>query len=743
VYGLYYQTSNITINTLNSSQFNYTIIPSTASPDIYYIQLDFSTSISNHPVLTLNLNPPDAVLYNTSTTLQLSTTKVETSLLDYYALDAAAKAMVDATTSGSDGINSAAGSAFAANNFLLGSSFGIKSLVSMDIIRFLRYFLIDYPPNVLAMYQSTMPTSDLVPNVNINEDPADGSLPDIFNNYSLSTYCFNNNGNLLIEASVYASVGILMILLMKISKKTKNLYFRVLIILCRLIFVWNYALSYFLSQFMVFALGTFLAFRYPTEVTAMGKFNYAFAFFSFVLIFFVFAFSFYIIIKLRPRLKSKMEEEEQQEKLNEEKSISNPLPHSNSNTSSRALKGAENSNTVFPEPFSPSFSPVLKRNEEIDEVKELSKDVSKKQKTVNFDKANEKTMDEISGEVTPTLNKSHKTMKASQFKKIEMTLDGKDKLFSKPPVLTKTIIINNPNLQMNEENNITIAQDGGKTKDIYLNNAFDYDIKAEGQDKPGILPSLFRKLSKALPMHFFDSSNTTNSKVPWLNRLKTKINSLLTKKSNNTLDWRKDDEIEMEKNLDLLTKSFFPLHRDYNHKRAIQSFYVIFDLLRQTLFSLLVVLTFDTPFRGLIFVNLINIAYFVGYFIIRPFRETPDLIQNFLNEVCLLISSLSAFIMASMEKFNSVHMETKMTLGWIMVFANTFLILMFLFRVGVNFVGLIYLMGRLAITLLVKKFRKTLRVEVEKKPILDGNKNKKEEDQVAFQQLLDIMNFLR
>ena len=193
------------------------------------------------------------------------------------------------------------------------------------------------------------------------------------------------------------------------------------------------------------------------------------------------------------------------------------------------------------------------------------------------------------------------------------------------------------------------------------------------------------------------------------------------KKSNNsTLDWKNNNEMDkenMEKHLELLSKSFFTLHKDYNHKRAIQSFYVILDLLRQAVFSMLVALTFDTPFIGLIFVNLINIAYFVGYFTIRPFRETPDLIQNFLNEICLLISSLSAFIMASMEKFNSVHMETKMTLGWIMVFVNTFLILFFLFRVGVNLVGLIYLIGRLGITLLLNKFRKTFKVDVRKNPI--------------------------
>ena len=397
LFNLYYQKSNLSISTLNASVYGYTITQSSASVDIYYINLNYSVSVSNKPVLTLSLNPPDAVLYNTSTTLQLSTTKVQCTLNDYYVMDASTKSLVDATKSGTNTINSAAGDAFAANNFMMGSSFGVKSLVSMDTIRFLRYFTIDYPPNVLAMYQSSMPMSDLVPNVNINEDPADGSIPDIFNTYNMSTYCFNNNGNSLIEAMVYVSVGVFILQLLKISKKTRNHYFRVLCLIFRLVFVWNYAISYFLSQFMTFTLSTFLAFRYPSNVTPTGQANYFFAYVTLCLVFAVFGSCGYIIWKLRPMLMAKFLEKQQKEAQNAEKVSAIQLPHLGSNISARPLKGGDMSSTVFPDLQSPE-------PKGIDEVGEIRKELAKNNKSVTFNQTMDKTMDEIpeGGDVSPS-----------------------------------------------------------------------------------------------------------------------------------------------------------------------------------------------------------------------------------------------------------------------------------------------------------------------------------------------------
>ena len=229
---------------MNSTSYNYTITRS--STDVFFITMNYSTSVSNRPILTIDLNPPDEILYNTSINQQLTNKKLQASLSDYYFIDASLQAMLSTTSEGTNSLNLAAGNAFAANNLLLGSSFGIKSLISMDIIRFLRYFLIDYPPPVLAMYETSMPTSDLIPNINFDEEEADGTLPDIFIKYKLSIYSFNNNGNIWTETFAYIAVGLCVSFLMKLFKTSKNRYFLLILLICRLVFVWNYALSYFL-----------------------------------------------------------------------------------------------------------------------------------------------------------------------------------------------------------------------------------------------------------------------------------------------------------------------------------------------------------------------------------------------------------------------------------------------------------------------------------------------------------------
>ena len=640
-------------------------------------------------------------------------------------MDASTKAMVDTAKTGSSGINTAAGNAFTANNFMMGSSFGVKSLVSMDTIRFLRYFTIDYPPNVLAMFQAQMPMSDLVPNVNIEEDPADGSLPDIFNNYNLSTYCFNNNGNSLVEALVYVLVGVFVCILLKLSKKTRNHYFRVLILVFRLVFVWNYAIGYFLSQFMTFTLSTFLAFRYPSNVTAAGKANYFFAFLTLFIIFAVFTFSGYIIWKLRPMLITKSLEEKHDGGVvkNKKKNKVSPVTIPCSNDSNRTLKGVDMSSTViFPDIQSPEFASVKGNSGELRKLKTMRK------KIVAFDQSMNKTMDETpggGGNLSPSSYYNTKITKVDTFGKIDAEMIETGKPITKLP---KTILLNSPFLNLDGEKSVDMSRlDLVKSKEVNFNNLKEMESSFFGEVKT-LAPK--KGSSKVIPM-------ANNNSVPWLLRLKTGLQSLLSSKKKEK-DWRKDEEIELENNLEVLNRSFFPLHKDFNQVWALQSFFLIFDLFRQSLFSIMVTLTFDTPFSGLIFINIINFCYIGGYIYIIPFKDNVDLIQNFLNELCLLISSVCAFIMAGMEKFNNVDMNTKMMLGWIMVFVNTFLILMFLLRIGIKFLKMFSLLLKLAIITILKNFRK------EEKETRSENKQKKEDDdKAAFQQLLDILNFLR
>ena len=264
----------------------------------------------------------------------------------------------------------------------------------------------------------------------------------------------------------------------------------------------------------------------------------------------------------------------------------------------------------------------------------------------------------------------------------------------KTAVLPKTIILNSP-IHYDEEKSVVFSRkDSGKSKIINLSNSKEMEFKHMDEIKT-------------------EENLETSNGFHWLlNSIKNRLHTLLRKKPNKKVDWRRDEEIALENSIENLNRCFLPLHKDFKHFKGLQSFFLIFDLFRQTLFSLLVILTFDSPFSGLILVNVINVGYIVCYLAIRPFKETVDLIQNLLNEICLLISCLCALIMAAMEKSNTVELETKMILGWIMVFVNTFLILMFLLRIVCNFIPMIYLLLKLIITVIIKKLRKKEKVGV-------------------------------
>ena len=79
--------------------------------------------------------------------------------------------------------------------------------------------------------------------------------------------------------------------------------------------------------------------------------------------------------------------------------------------------------------------------------------------------------------------------------------------------------------------------------------------------------------------------------------------------------------------------------------------------------------------------NVISVLYTLLLFTVRPFKEHTELIQAIFNEVCLMMASMCAMALASMEKFGIVDVEVKMNIGWAIVFSNYLLIFVFLIRV--------------------------------------------------------------
>jgi len=268
--------SNITIQNHSSSLLGYEY-KQLITIDDYHLTLSFKETIEDRPLLILNLKLPPHCIFNTSNNLKITNQIFTVNLLNQ--LDDATKSLISNTKETTQEINSATSSAFIANNMIpSGASFAFRCLISMDTIRFLRFFLIDYPENVLAMFNTDLPTSDFIPDINLEEKEEDGSLPEIFQTYEISIYLFNNCGNNLIELTAYVFVGFLSTFLIKFFfKRIESKIFKVFLIMMKSIFVWNFAMSNALSSFMSFSFFTLLAYRFPVSTTVLGKFNLYFS----------------------------------------------------------------------------------------------------------------------------------------------------------------------------------------------------------------------------------------------------------------------------------------------------------------------------------------------------------------------------------------------------------------------------------------------------------------------------------
>ena len=215
----------------------------------------------------------------------------------------------------------------------------------------------------------------------------------------------------------------------------------------------------------------------------------------------------------------------------------------------------------------------------------------------------------------------------------------------------------------------------------------------------------------------------------------------------NPLDWRLNNDYRDHAALKViaahwtgLMRSFYCLHKDFGHNNIFKSYFIIFDLFRQILFSVCVVCFYDDAFIGMAFVNVINISYFIVLAFLRPFRERIDQIQNLINEILVLLIGVSIFYMAFMEKFNFPNPEITLKLGWTIVFTNAMLIVIFMMRMILNFSKFGFLLLKLIYTIVKLKCVKINKVE----NMDPANKKSEDKEKKAdvLQQFIEIQNFL-
>ena len=249
--------------------------------------------------MLVNLNPPTEIISNYD--IKLTTYTLQQNMNYYFYIDQETNQLITDITQVITIMSFVAGqSLIAMNIFSYCSSSVFNSLISIDTIRFLRYFEINYPENVLSIFRADLPTAGLIPDIIIKEDLADYNLPLIFQDYRVSIYIFNNNGNMIIEAFFYWFIGIILLKIIHYfpNKKIKN--FKEASDLFSSVFIWSYAITYFLSNYMTFTFFSFLAYRFPTSQTGTGIWNIVFSVFMGIIILLVIPFIFIKVLKMRP-----------------------------------------------------------------------------------------------------------------------------------------------------------------------------------------------------------------------------------------------------------------------------------------------------------------------------------------------------------------------------------------------------------------------------------------------------------
>ena len=178
------------------------------------------------------------------------------------------------------------------------------------------------------------------------------------------------------------------------------------------------------------------------------------------------------------------------------------------------------------------------------------------------------------------------------------------------------------------------------------------------------------------------------------------------------------------------------LYKDYKHESLWQSYFIIWMLLKQLLYCMIIATSFDKPFIGLILASVLNGLYILSLVIINPLKKCKDLLQNLFNEMCGLTSTIIALYMAYMDKNNIIDEDLKLKLGWGIVLVNILLIAVFLLRMMVAWCFIFYELG--------KELCKTCRKKWKKNKVGDeAGIEDKNMDPGVLDKILEMDNFLK
>ena len=128
------------------------------------------------------------------------------------------------------------------------------------------------------------------------------------------------------------------------------------------------------------------------------------------------------------------------------------------------------------------------------------------------------------------------------------------------------------------------------------------------------------------------------------------------------------------KNPNVYLQRYDLLHLDYKSTKSIQKYYEFFYYFRQCWLSVLAVILHRFPFCQIITLNVFNIIFILFTIFSRPFTTMYSYITCLVNELITESAFLASLLLGFYDFFNETDYQKRMKCGWLIVYANMFLL---------------------------------------------------------------------
>ena len=352
--------SSITISSLNPTEFNWSLHNSTAQT--LTLTLFPTQPIVVGPILNYSLNLSDFFLITNN--LYMPSKSCTIQLADYYPMSDTAKATSASISSQVTTSQTVAQGAGYASTFLSSSSsLFVQGLMLVEMIFYLKYINIDYPPTVVEMFETKNSNPSFIFQMNFVDDPKDkGIIPQLFQHYNVSVYFLNNVGEALCQicAIILIATFVLLITPYHLDESNKPGIFLKVVIFIRDALVWETVLFYILMNLQKIIFFISCSWMFPPLNSFNALLNLSFAT---VIGFIIFLWLTEILIKIKvcQSFKESLKEANSPKIFENSKDEINPNSHSfqYGNSVYPVSNDAELASSKRPNPFNESeiYSP--------------------------------------------------------------------------------------------------------------------------------------------------------------------------------------------------------------------------------------------------------------------------------------------------------------------------------------------------------------------------------------------------